>query len=172
MDSNNGPIEMPDVEYADLSQPPTLNEDLLTTIDSNINCTNWIQSHQCITMLRQILKSQPHFIPDITNRYSNAFVDLFTNGKTQIIKNLLRMVKEIFDHGKDANVERAVYVFLPILLKKSSTDLGHIKEMSQQALTSFSNNCGFDISFVSNCFTIQLLRVTAATKAHRLLRFQ
>ncbi len=52
--------------------------------------------------------------------------------------------------GKTINVERAVYVFLPILLKKSSTDLGHIKDMSQTALTSFSNNCGYDISFVSN----------------------
>jgi hypothetical protein len=78
-------------------------------------------------MVRQIMKHQPNFIPDIVNRYSNAFVDLFTNGKTQIIKNLLRMVKEIFDVGKQINVERSVYVFLPILLKKSSTDLGHIK---------------------------------------------
>ena len=27
------------------------------------------------------------------NNIVNAFVDLFTNGKTQIIKNMLRMVK-------------------------------------------------------------------------------
>jgi len=44
-------------------------------------------------MVRQIMKYQPNFIPDIVNRYSNPFVDLFANGKTQIIKNLLRMVK-------------------------------------------------------------------------------
>lgn len=37
------------------------------------------------------------------------------------------MVKEVFDQGKQTNVEKAVYLFLPILLKKSSTDLGHIK---------------------------------------------
>lgn len=55
--------------------------------------------------------------------------------------------------GKQVNVERAVYVFLPILLKKSSTDLGHIKQMSQQALTSFADNCGYDISFVSNLYS-------------------
>lgn len=78
-------------------------------------------------MIRQITKHSPKFIPDLVNRYSNAFVDLFANGKTQIIKNLLRMVKEVFDMGKTVDVERAVYVFLPILLKKSSTDLGHIK---------------------------------------------
>ncbi len=78
-------------------------------------------------MVRQIIKYHANFTNDIINRYSNAFVDLFVNGKTQIIKNLLRMVKEIFDMGKDTSVERAVYLFLPILLKKSSTDLGHIK---------------------------------------------
>lgn len=104
-------------------------------------------------MLRQIIKQDSTLIPDIVNRYSNALVDLFANGKTQIIKNLLRMVKEVFDIGSTVNVERAVYVFLPILLKKSSTDLGHIKEMSQQALTSFSNNCGYDISFVSKSYS-------------------
>lgn len=118
---------MPDIDFAHLEQPPTLDEHLLTTIDCNIKGTNWIQSHHCITMLRQIIKYNPTFIADIVNRYSNPFVDLFTNGKTQIIKNLLRMVKEIFDIGKQVNVERAVYVFLPILLKKSATDLGHIK---------------------------------------------
>lgn len=94
-------------------------------------------------MLRQIHKFYPNYIPDIVNRYSNAFLDLFANGKTQITKNLLRMVKEIFDQGQQVNVEKAVYTFLPILLKKSSTDIGHIKEMSQQVLTSFSNNCGY-----------------------------
>ncbi len=55
-------------------------------------------------MVRQIVKYHANFTNDIINRYSNAFVDLFVNGKTQIIKNLLRMVKEIFDMGKDNNV--------------------------------------------------------------------
>ena len=59
------------------------------------------------------------------------------------------MVKEIFDLGQQVNVEKAVYTFLPIILKKSSTDLGHIKEMSQHVLTSFAMNCGYDISFKS-----------------------
>lgn len=40
-------------------------------------------------------------------------------------------------------------MFLPIILKKSSTDLGHIKEMSQHVLTSFAMNCGYEISFKS-----------------------
>lgn len=96
-------------------------------IDQNIKSGNWIDSHQCITVLRQINKFHPNFIPDVINRYSNALLDLFNNGKTQIIKNLLRLVKEIFDAGQSINVEKAVYAFLPILLKKSSNDIGHIK---------------------------------------------
>lgn len=52
--------------------------------------------------------------------------------------------------GQAVNVEKAVYAFLPVILKKSSNDIGHIKEMSQQVLTSFSSNCGYEISFVSN----------------------
>lgn len=131
-----------------------MDQRLLATLDDNIKSTNWIQSHQCITMVKRILKYHSNFTIDIINRYNNAFVELFTNGKTQIIKNLLRMVKEVFDLGQQMNVEQGVYIFLPIILKKSSNDLGHIKEMSQQVLTSFSNNCGYDISFASNYFNM------------------
>lgn len=45
--------------------------------------------------------------------------------------------------GQNVNVEKAVYSFLPIIIKKSANDLGHIKEMSQHVLTSFTNNCGY-----------------------------
>lgn len=83
------------------------------------------------------------------DRYSSAIVDLFNGGKTQIIKNLLRLVKEIFDMGRQINVEKAVYPFFPIILKKSSKDIGHIKSMSQSVLRSFASNCGYDISFKS-----------------------
>jgi len=154
MDTPQGPIEMPDLDTHQLEQPQCVDEQLLQTIDCNIKSSNWIQSHHCITMVRQVIKYHPDYTADIVNRYSIPFVDLFTNGKTQIIKNLLRMVKEIFDLGRKFNLEKAVFVFLPILLKKASTDLGHIKEMSQHVLTSFANNCGYDCSFISNLFFI------------------
>lgn len=140
---------MPDLDFPDLPEPPQMDNDLLMKLDTNIKNGNWIDSHQCITMIRQINKYHPNYAPDVINRYSNALVDLFGQGKTQITKNLLRLVKELFDMGQTINVERAVYAFLPIILKKSSNDIGHIKEMSQQVLTSFSNNCGYEISFVS-----------------------
>lgn len=127
METTQGLIEMPDLDTHQLEQPQCVDEQLLLTVDSNIKSNNWIQSHHCITMLRQVIKYYPTYAPDIVQRYCMPFVDLFANGKTQIIKNLLRMVKEIFDLGAKVNVEKAVYVFLPILLKKASTDLGHIK---------------------------------------------
>lgn len=100
-------------------------------------------------MVRQINKFFPQYIPDVMNRYSNQILKLLEKGKTQIIKNIMRLLKEVFDMGKDVCVEKAVYYFLPVLLKKAATDIGHIKEMSQLLLTSFSDNCGYDISFVS-----------------------
>jgi hypothetical protein len=78
-------------------------------------------------MLRQINKFFPQHIPDVLNRYSKALLDLFTQGKTQITKNILRFLKEIFDMGQTINVDKGVSEFLPILVKKSATEIGHIK---------------------------------------------
>lgn len=78
-------------------------------------------------MLRQIIKFYPIHIIDIIEKYSTTLAELFTNRKTQIEKNLLRLLKEIFDHGPDKDVSKAITVFVPILLKKAPTDLGHIK---------------------------------------------
>ena len=78
-------------------------------------------------MLRQINKYFSQYIPDVVNRYSNALLDLLNNGKTQIVKNILRFIKEIFDKGQEINIEKAIYPFLPLLLKKSVTEIGHIK---------------------------------------------
>ena len=60
-------------------------------------------------MLRQINKYFSQYIPDVVNRYSNALLDLLNNGKTQIVKNILRFIKEIFDKGQEINIEKAIY---------------------------------------------------------------
>ncbi len=62
----------------------------------------------------------------------------------------MKLIKELFDAGQQINIEKAVYAFLPILIKKASTEIGSMKTMIQEVLTSFSNNCGYEISFVSN----------------------
>lgn len=72
-------------------------------------------------MIRQINKFYPQYIPDVVSRYADPLLDLFNHGKTQIYKNILRLVKEVFDMGQQVNVEKAVYPFLPLLLKKSIT---------------------------------------------------
>lgn len=60
----------------------------------------------------------------------------------------MKLIKELFDAGQQINIEKAVYAFLPILIKKASTEIGSMKTMIQEVLTSFSNNCGYEISFV------------------------
>jgi hypothetical protein len=47
--------------------------------------------------------------------------DLLTTGKTLLVKNIFKLIKELFDAGQQINVEKAVFVFLPILIKKAST---------------------------------------------------
>lgn len=61
-------------------------------------------SYHCVTVIRQINKFQPNYIPDVVNRYSNSLSHLFATKKPQMMKNLLRMLKEIFDMGKQINV--------------------------------------------------------------------
>lgn len=118
---------MPDLDTHELESPPDVDSKLLETIDQNIKSQNWIQSHHCITMLRQIIKFYPNHTIDIIEKYSATLAELFTNSRTQIERNLLRLLKEIFDHGPSKDVSRAISVFVPILLKKAPTDLGHIK---------------------------------------------
>ena len=61
MDFQNGPIEMPDLDFNQLEVPPPLDQQILDTLDSNIKNSNWIQSHHCITMIRQLNKFQPNY---------------------------------------------------------------------------------------------------------------
>lgn len=56
----------------------------------------------------------------------------------------------MFLNGQAINVEKAVYIFLPVLIKKASTDIGNMKLLAQEVLTVFSNNCGYECSLVSN----------------------
>lgn len=48
-----------------------------------------------------------------------------------MVKNILKLIKEIFDAGQNINVEKAVYSFLPVLIKKASTDIGSMKILAQ-----------------------------------------
>ena len=105
-------------------------------------------------MIRQINKYYQQYIPNVINRYGKTINEIFENGKTQINKNILRLIKEIFDVGKQVNIEEPIMIFLPTLLRKSGTEIGHMKEMSQLVLASFAENCGYDISFMSSYFII------------------
>jgi hypothetical protein len=47
-------------------------------------------------------------------------LDLFTNGATQNVKNILHLLREVFQHGSRMNLEVIVAAFLPLLIKKAA----------------------------------------------------
>lgn len=93
MEGNANSFEMVIVEFANLETPPELNDDLLNQIDMHIKGTHWANSHQCITMLRSIVKFYPQFTCDVMGRYGVAVLDHLNNGRTQVIKNIFKLLQ-------------------------------------------------------------------------------
>lgn len=54
------------------------------------------------------------------------------------------------------NVESCVLAFAGMLIKKTAMEHGHLKQMAREALDEFVNNCGYDVSFTSKCWLMQL----------------
>jgi hypothetical protein len=47
-------------------------------------------------------------------------LDLFTNAATQNVKNILHLLREVFQQGRRMNLETIVAAFLPLLVKKAA----------------------------------------------------
>lgn len=72
---------------------PDLNEALLTQIDANIKGTHWSITYQCITMIRAICKTYPQHTHDIFVKYGMVLLELFNNGTTQNVKNIVKLLR-------------------------------------------------------------------------------
>lgn len=134
-------------EYELLPQTPPLNPEYVAALDSMI-AGPWTDAFQCITALRSIVKHNPTLASDVVTRYSANAMDLINTGKTQLVKNVLSLIKETFRLGKYVNVEKCVDSFVRVLIKKSANEHGLLKEMTDQALFEFTANCGYDVSFM------------------------
>lgn len=99
----------------------------MNQIDANIKGTHWSATYQCITMIRGICKAYPQHVLDIFVKYGMVLLDIFNNGATQNIKNMLKLLREIFIQGQTLNIESLVAAFLPPILKKAATESGQIK---------------------------------------------
>jgi hypothetical protein len=97
--------------------------DSASLIEIYINDQSLSFSYNCITELRKINKYHPELIPNIIDQYSNTILDLLSTGKTLLIENILELIKELFNAGQQANLQNAVYAFLPILIKKAATEI-------------------------------------------------
>lgn len=78
-------------------------------------------------MIRGICKAYPQHVLDIFVKYGMVLLDIFNNGATQNIKNMLKLLREIFIQGQTLNIESLVAAFLPPILKKAATESGQIK---------------------------------------------
>lgn len=96
-------------------------------------------------------------VPNILDSFGISILDLLNTGKSLLVKNILLLIKQMFSNGQAINVEKAVYIFLPVLIKKASTDIGNMKLLAQEVLIIFSNSCGYECSLVSNYLFIQSL---------------
>jgi hypothetical protein len=79
---------------------------------------SWYENNQCITALRSINRFWPESSIEVTNRYLTSICDLINNGKTQVVKNVFLLIREIFARGKMLNVEKCVLTFVGLLIKK------------------------------------------------------
>jgi len=78
-------------------------------------------------MIRSITKHYPQYIPDLFVKYGPPIMDLLNNGAPLLIKNILKLLKEIFLCGNTVNVENCLAAFLPLLVRKSANEKGQIK---------------------------------------------
>jgi len=101
---------------------PELNEILLTQIDQNIKGKGWSFAYHCITMIRSICKFYPQHIPDIFGKYGMPLLELFNNGARQNIKNIIKLLSEIFEQGQNIDIETLVSGFLPAIVKKAAIE--------------------------------------------------
>ena len=108
------------VDYDSLPAPE-LNEALLEQLDSNIKGTHWSITFHCITMIRAICKAYPQHISDLFEKYGMVLLEIFNNGTTLNIKNILKLLTEIFLLGKKIKIEALVAAFLPAIAKKAAS---------------------------------------------------
>lgn len=138
----NNQLDTTMVEFNNLPPPPELNQNLLVQLDSHIR-GHWTASFQCITMIRSICKTYPQYIPDIFTKYGPTILELFNLSKPLVLKNILKLLAEIFTHGLQVNLQGCVSAFLPLLSKKAALQTGQVKQICQQILTTIATKCGY-----------------------------
>lgn len=163
MEGQGHQVDTTIIDYDNLPAAPELNEELLNTLDNHIK-GHWSGSFQCITMIRSICKAHPKFIPDIFTKYGPAIFDFFNHTTMVLIKNVLKLLMEVFSQGTEVNLEECVHAYLPLLVKKAAMDSGQtIREMCQQILTIIATKCCYCNTIESTPCSTQSPPASAAT---------
>ena len=124
-------------------------------------------------MIRSICKFYPQYIPDLFTKYGPAILSFFNHTTTQLIKNVLKLLMEIFNNGVEVNLQGCVQAFLPQLVKKAAIDTCQtIRESCQQTLTVIAGKCCYCNTIESNSLFMQSLLACQMTKMPMLRRLQ
>lgn len=109
---------VPTFDNLPATQP--ISEELIAQMDALV-IGNWADSFHCITALRSINKYFPESVIEVVNRYLSQLCDLIGTGRTQVVKNAFSLIREMFSRGKMLNVEKCVFAFTGLLIKKAAT---------------------------------------------------
>lgn len=129
-----------------MTQP--LSEQLLLQMNA-LARGSWQDNCQCLTALRSINRYWPEQVMDVLPHFLVPITDMIGTGKTQVIKCAFLLLAEVFARGRQLNIEKVVLTFVGLLLKKVTSEHGHLKQLASEALDQFVANCGYDVSFVS-----------------------
>ena len=96
--------EVQEVDFENLPLPPNLDENLIGQMDMAIKSTQWVEIFNVVTMLRSINRHFPQFTPNVIGKYSGDLLHQLSKGKPKIVKNVEKLIKEVFLIGKQINV--------------------------------------------------------------------
>jgi hypothetical protein len=85
-------LEQPEITFDDLEHPNLTFNELITQIDCQMAHKAWQDYHQSITMMRILNRYFTLDFSFVFPKYVDFLQDLLNNGKTQITKNILRLI--------------------------------------------------------------------------------
>ncbi len=60
-----------------------------------------------------------------------TLIDLFNNSTTLNLKNICKLLREVFLMGRDLNIETLTSAFVPLIVKKAANDSGQVKQLAE-----------------------------------------
>jgi len=114
--------------------------------------TDWKKQFDSIDQLRILNKYYKNDINKLFMMFAPQILKMLEGERTNITKNCLLFVTEIFKNGKTVQIAKEIIEkVIPILMQKGICEKGFIKDAAKAALSEFTLNCLYDYSFIIIC---------------------